>query len=187
MDQYTNKIKLMTFEELRNELSLTDGNQIKELIIRKMMKKKYYKYKNKKKLLKNMENEEIEIVDYLINDINDQKRSNSIMDIIDDDIQLFDQQINENHDKLDNNHGPLNELDPRARMYDKKFSEEIEKDGINNNLMSRLNSDIFINKTSKQVRKKFDSPFSNNADNKYASFHQPKNIPNNDFGNIRFK
>lgn len=161
------------------------------------MKQKYYEYKNIKqdkinkkknqmeKIIMKKRNREITniMANDLLNDIEKHREENIRKKEL---IDIFDELNNDNiTGGVVIDHGPLNELDPRAKMYDNKFTEEIEKDGINNHLMSRLNSDIFINDMNKNTRKTFESPFSNVPDDRHAAFNQ-KNIPNKNFDNIRF-
>ncbi len=202
MESEINKIKNMSFDQLREELSLCKNNPVKELIIRKMMKNRYLELKNRKQRLinqrkmkelsrieeanyqrqfnNNLENENIvddNLVDELFEDIQRLKnRDNDMVDI-----------FNESDFKPLPNHGPLNALDPNASLYDRKFKQEIEKDHMNNHLMDRLNSDIDIKKMSKRNKKKnFDMPFSNNIDANYASINSDEGIIlSNDFSSRR--
>lgn len=185
MDSYVDKINRMTFRELRDELSLSSDNPVKNLLIRKLMKKKYLEYKKRKedamkskvikpkKQLKNKgASDEISI--RLANELLDDIQRND-----GDDIMEIVGEFNENDFKM---HGPLNDLDPRARLYDKKFAGEIERDQLNNSLMNRMNSDIYIQDMRKNKRKTFETPFSNEPDEKHAPYHNdPTIIPGDDF------
>ena len=203
MDAYIDKINKMSFQRLRDELSICVDNPVKNLLIRKLMKQKYIEYKKRKEIYEMKkrnnynkikkrkiieDNTSRMLAEELLEDINknNELRANEINEINEmNEILEFMDEINNNQERV-YDHGPLNDLDPSARLYDQKFTEEIEKDEMNNNLMNRLNSDIYIQEMRKNKRKKFETPFSNGPDEKYASFQMdPTIIPNQDFSNKR--
>ncbi len=203
MNSYLKKIEDMNFDELRDELSVSTGNPVKELLIRKIMKQKYYEYKKKKQQkIANKKRKEMEriqskrnkilkkkLADDLLNDI-EFKKYQSIRKHQEDILDLVNDFDDNDFDETDFNdipdHGPLNDLDPEARRYDNKFVKEIERDHMNNHLMGRLNSDIYIKDMGKEVGRTFQTPFSENPDENHASFHQDSSIiPNKDFSSKR--
>lgn len=177
-----NKIRYlskMSFNQLKKELPKCK-NKNEELIIRKLMKKKYLKYMKMKKIKK--KTNIYQLADDLLMDIKNNKVNDDNIDNI---VNMFD----ESDFKDTPNFPSLNELDPTNELaneldgdelYDKKFKEEIKRDQLNNNLMNRLNSDIDIQSMRKKYKKNIEVPFSNSNDGLYASPFK-NNLPNNNF------
>lgn len=182
--EYIARINKMNFRELRDELSLSSNNPVKSLIIRKLMKQKYLKYKKirdmniqQQKYKVIHKKQEDEITKMMVNELLDEIEKNNndtILEVIDD-TDMLDET---NYDK----HGPLNELDPSAKLFDNKFVDEIQRDHMNNNLMNRMNSDIHIQEIRRNKLKNFETPFSDTPNDRYAPFHNdPTIIPSKDF------
>jgi len=136
MQKEIKRINNMSFNELRDELTYCDNN-IKELLIRKLMKDRYLRHIKKKELInKKKEKERIKNQIYTNTIITDD--NNKIIEDIDD---LF------NDDEL--NKKDYNDDD----LIDKKFNKQIERDAMNNNLMNRMNSELEIRNNKKNKNK----------------------------------
>ena len=176
--EYVSKINKMNFRQLRDELSISSNNPVKSLLIRKLMKQKYLKYKKIREMSKTHHIKADEQVDeisiMMANELLDElEKSNT-----DTTMQVVDE-FTENDF---NRHGPLNELDTSPTLQDDKFADEIQRDQMNNHLMSRMNSDIHIQEIRRNKLKNFETPFSDTPNDRYASFHNdPTIIPNRDF------
>ena len=171
-------IKRMNFYQLKKELSRCKNNPKKELIIRKLMKKRYLEYKRKKSRSKKEElidSDTIKLADDLLEDINYNKlkKNEDLADIFD-----------ESDFKETPNLPPLDELDPTNELYDTKFKEELKRDEMNKHLMDRLNGDISIQSIRKNNKRNIEVPFSNDDNGNYAPIHNNKNIPNNNFNRL---
>lgn len=166
------KIKMMTFGELRVELSKSMDNPVKEMVIRELMLMRYNQHIQKKIVMEqrqqaikqkqlakqNKRVEEEEIIEFTKNDFEIKPKLNS-----------------------------LNELDDfdKDDLYDDRDITEYERDKFNNNLMDRMNGDIDIRTNKKkQISMDFPPPYSNNSGDNYAPFHS-KQKPKNDFSNIK--
>jgi hypothetical protein len=184
-NQDQNKLEQLTFKELKNELQKSDGNPVRENIIRQLMKNKYIKYIKYKKSL-GITTKDIENCTLNNDDFN---------------------QLNVNKVKT------LNELDTRHnnkfdKKFDKKFDIEIKRDSLNNNLMDRLNGDLYIknvlklpsrsqnasntindinNNINGNMNKYIHKPYEeiNNTNTSFVPFNDSNIIPNNDFSNKR--
>ncbi|CAH6421824.1 Hypothetical protein KVN_LOCUS512 [uncultured virus] len=68
------------------------------------------------------------------------------------------------------------------------YKKEIQKDDINNNLLERLNSDIYIRKFAKPSKKDFIPPFANGSGDNFAPFDDKNNFLDlvKDFSNKKF-
>ena len=64
--------------------------------------------------------------------------------------------------------------DFQKKFQNKKFKMEVERDHVNNQLMDRMSSDIYIRnlKANSNKKKIFVSPFSDAPDSKYASYNK---------------
>jgi hypothetical protein len=177
--EYIAKINKMNFRQLQEELSISSNNPVKSLLIRKLMKQKYLRYKKIRELAnqqqrvkprKNIDEESIMMANELLEEIG-KGNNDTVLEV-----------VNEFTDDDFNRHGPLNELDPSASLYDSKFADEIQRDQMNNHLMSRMNSDIHIQEIRRNKLKNFETPFSDTPNDRYAPFHNdPTIIPNKDF------
>jgi hypothetical protein len=229
--EYHTKIKNMSFDELRYELSLANGNPVKELLIRKIIRHKYNQYKKKKKNIQphnnsRKDNERVSHTQYgdrtkykehlhtirqnksgehgdvdminlaneILNDIGQNGKGDGFNEIGDNDLSGYHRdaiteelmEILDDIEGVNSNNKSDNDNNNYGTAKDGKFVNEIKRDQVNNNLMNRMNSDIFINNMNKTKNKNFESPFSNDMDDKYASFkNDPTIIPNNDFSNNR--
>lgn len=181
------RIRKMTFEELREELTYCE-NPVKNILIRKIMKEKYNQYlrrrnqlitKKQRKTLyeerkvatrKRKKKEMDDIIESLINNINEPE------------IELKEEDFN-----AKDVHGPLNELDDDYGLFDDKFKKEVAQDIMNNNLMERMNSELDIMSATKARKnnKDFIPPYANNEGDKYASFKHYRGISNNNFSSKR--
>lgn len=160
------QLNKLTFKELKTELK-KNNDPMKEKIIRQLMKNKYIKYINYKKSINDCE-------------------------LNDDDFAQ----------PLPNKIKTLNELDDNfvncssGAINDKKFDTEIKRDQVNNNLMDRLNSDLYIKDIMKPI-KKYPTGYSPNKmpltkpyeevlnNQSFTPFNNSNIIPNNDFSNKR--
>lgn len=183
--EYIAKINKMNFRQLQEELSVSSNNPVKSLLIRKLMKQKYLRYKKIREMSvhqkrpkpdNRIDEESIMMANELLEEI-EKNNNEEILEV-----------VNEFTDNDFNRHGPLNELDPSSTLYDDKFKDEIQRDQMNNHLMSRMNSDIHIQEIRRNKLKNFETPFSDAPNDRYASFHNdPTIIPNKDFtGKSRF-
>jgi len=179
--EYITKINRMNFRQLQEELSVSSGNPVKSLLIRKLMKQKYLRYRKIKEMSKQkqqrlanpdirIDEESIMMANELINEI-ERSNNDAILEVVD---EFTEDDFNR--------HGPLNELDPSASLHDDKFADEIQRDQMNNHLMNRMNSDIHIQEIRRNKLKNFETPFSDAPNDRYAPFHNdPTIIPNKDF------
>ena len=179
MNVNSNYIRNMSFDQLREELSLVQNNPVKELLIRKLMKQKYIELRKNKfnkidrrfddKYNKKKINDKL--ADDLLYEINKYKPKKSHKNINTKNINTK----NINTKNINTNTSLAN--------IDKKFIPEIEKDDLNNNMMKRMNSNIDIQSFRNNSKKIFDTPFSNNNDSgNYANINKiPGTIQSNDF------
>jgi hypothetical protein len=93
-------------------------------------------------------------------------------------------------DIFENKIKTLNELDENY-IKDEKFDVEIKRDSVNNNLMDRLNSDLYIKNIMKSTRqpnniRNIHKPYEEiNNNSSFVPFNNIGIIPNNDFSNTR--
>src|SRR5437870_4353571 len=147
--EYIAKINKMNFRQLQEELSVSLNNPVKSLLIRKLMKQKYLRYRKIREIAKRpkdyqkdyqrrvkpdnrIDEASIMMANELLDEIG-KSNNDAILEV-----------VNDFTDDDFNRHGPLNELDPSASLPDDKFADEIQRDQMNNHLMSRMNSDIHI-------------------------------------------
>ncbi len=151
-----NKLSELSFKQLKQELINSHNSPVKELIIRRLMQKRYQEYKIKKqqkqqRLHKKSNPRESKV----------ESKAEKRIFLEDDDF---------------NTPTPA----PKEQEFEDfdKFKSEIDKDYLNNNLMDRLNSEIDI-RASKQKKKQqpnnskkeFVPPFTDDNSDKYAPFN----------------
>jgi hypothetical protein len=171
----------MTLAELNMELAESDGNPVKQLIIKKIINQKQQKRiigpaklnkQTEQSYINKIEKEQQDIADHLVNKYcNDDE----------DDLDFIDSLID--RDNQDNKYDQDND----SPDEDIKFKQEINRDKVNNKLTDRLNSDIDIIKNYKNRTKNKSnmlSPFaSTDNSSEFASWQNMNNIPSNDFSN----
>lgn len=188
MNNDVDRLKKMSFNELKIELRNNIDNPVREYAIRKMMKDKYEKHLQEKNRIKIQEQKKIY----------NQKLDDEILNILDDKSNSSDQSSNSSSESSDSSESIEAPTTFRDVSPD-KFKEKIKNDYVNNNLMQRLNSDIDItsmrNKKNTRnraidihnnwTRNKNDivPPFDTDYGDAYAPFDT--NIPTNDFSNKR--
>lgn len=179
------KIKKMTFKELRNELVNCTNNPIREKIIRNMMILRYNQHMERKRIY------EIRKAERLQKKMM-KKQQNSMVDNNEND---NDEQIilDENdYEYVNPTYRSLNELDEQSNDEDFRPVREIkeqERDKLNDNLVSRLNNDLELrNGNEKNKEKKVDiiPPFSNDTGDMYAPFESIHQNKKKDFSNPKF-
>lgn len=161
MDIYHKKLKRMSYRELKTELQ-NNKNTNKEGLIREIMKDKAVRYIQMKKNIKNKENfifkekkeRKEENIDDLLNDIVAGINTDDKYDY------EYDNEYDSDHDndyddKYNNDYYNTNlehaiGLDPLRNK--KKKRKKMPKDKLNDAMLDRLQSEIYINK----IRKKRD-------------------------------
>lgn len=85
---------------------------------------------------------------------------------------MFDSDIVHNKQPSNQNNNNKSREDYREKFLDNKFKGEIERDVVNNHLMDRLSSDIYIKnlKDNRNRDKTIVSPFSDTPDGNYAPY-----------------
>jgi len=166
MSSLKEKLLLMSLDELEDELIESNNNYVKQLVIKKIIKKKEDEIKNKVKIKKTKKRKSRNSFEKM----REEKEYLRAEDFLDD-ILAIDDDIQEEEQKEEINYDPL-------------LIDEVRKDAINNRVMDRLNSDIFIKKTSLK-RKKIESPYVDNSDDYYDNPSR-LGIDPYDFSNRRF-
>jgi hypothetical protein len=118
--------------------------------------------------------DEIQSLDSNLNIDSDSEYIENIKDENIDDLLssvMFDSDIVHNRQPVNQNNNQRKE-DYREKLLDNKFKGEIERDVVNNHLMDRLGSDIYIKnlKDNRNRDKTIVSPFSDTHDGKYAPY-----------------
>jgi hypothetical protein len=168
-----NKIKDMTFEELREELVNSRNNPTKELLIRKLMLQKWNENLVKKKQIR-----EQKIIEK-------QKRIEKLKEKIK---KKVESEINKNNKiKKDNEEDNveikeeeklLNELMDDVKDFNieetnkEREYTKYERDHLNNNLINRMESEFNLRKIKNE--KSFIPPYSDDAGENYAKFVSKK-------------
>lgn len=150
MDNYINRLKYMTYRELKKEL-VNNKDKRREMIIRNVMKDKAIRYTNMKK-------------DKTYN----QQKADTHNDKVPDNYQLEDVD-----DLVDDILNDIKRKDQYPKPKQKK-RQKILRDKLNDGLAERLESELFINKLRKKRDKNRDfiPPFISTSSSNYAAFNQ---------------
>lgn len=170
-----------SYSQLKKELN-SCNNPVRNKIIRKLLERRDNKKKIVKKAFESNKYDESDI-DNLINKLKglnfnlDSDDEIVVLEESDSDIDYIKENLqDENIDELlsEATSDPNSGEDYQKKFFNKKFRGEIERDHVNNQLMDRLSSDIYIRtfkaNTTKDKKKIFVSPFSDAPDPKYAPF-----------------
>jgi len=186
------KIKKMTFNELRNELAKCNNNPVKEKIIRSMMVLRYNQHMERKRYIQMKQAEKyqkmiIKQQQMQHNNANNVNNVNNVNNESDENIVLDENDF----DFIKPTYKSLNELDDQSNDEDFRPVREIkeqERDKLNDNLVSRLNNDMELknnNEKNKQDKVDIVPPFSNDLGDMYAPFESIKQNKK-DFSNPKF-
>jgi len=176
----------LSFDELREELYKCNNDPIKELIIRKIMRNIYINHLKKNKLIKQQKQ-------FLIKQKREQKRQIMKKKIMKRYKQESNKLVNELIDEMDKENDDTkiykqNYLYNRKMGYKKNikqdskndvYKKEINNNVLNNNLMSRMDGEIFIRKNKRNMEKSFIPPYTNDIGAIYAPFNKQKQIIKN--------
>lgn len=180
------RIKKMTFKELRNELAKCNRNPVKEKIIRSMMILRYNQHMERKRLIQMKQAEKYQRM--IMKQQSHQQNNNNIENESDEDVILDDNDF----ELIKPTYGSLNELDDQSNDEDFRPIREIkeqERDKQNDHLVSRLNNDVELKNQSEknnQDKPNIIPPFSNDLGDMYAPFESIKQNIKKDFSNPKF-
>lgn len=165
------ELSSLTFDQLKSKLKEVYNDPVKANTIRQLMKEKYIYYQKKRELMmkNNREHQkkpksEFDEYGFTDNDFNFDEESDSNKQT--DNIDNF---FSDEDFKMNPTHGNLDELaDPE---FDEKFETEVERDHLNNHLMSRMDAEMQMRKNQKlrKADKNFLSPFANGTNGEYSS------------------
>jgi len=196
------KIKKMTFNELRNELARCTNNPVKEKIIRSMMVLRYNQHMERKRFIQMKQAEKHQKMLMKQQQLQQSNNVNNNNNVNNDNNINNDNNVNNESEEniiLDENdydfikptYKSLNELDDQSNDEDFRPVREIkeqERDKLNDNLVSRLNNDMELknnNEKNKQNKVDIVPPFSNDLGDMYAPFESIKQNKK-DFSNPKF-
>lgn len=190
------RIKKMTFKELRNELARSNNNPVREKIIRSMMTLRYNQHMERKRFIQMKQAEQYQRMIMMrqqqfqqqMPQNNNQSAENVSNNEPEENVMLDDDDFNFIKPKF----GSLNELDEQSNDEDFRPVRDIkeqERDKQNDHLVSRLNNDLELkkyNEKNKQDKVDIIPPFSNDANGMYAPFESTKQGTKRDFSNPKF-
>jgi hypothetical protein len=178
------KIKNMSFVELRDELCNCNNNPIKEMLIRKLMKQKYIYIRQRKKqnekIIKRMYKKNSKTMKEKKDDESDEN-----YDFLEDGraYEIDNKEIifTEDDFNIMPDHGSLNELENGS--HNERYVDEIKRDTMNNQLMDRMNNELeicYFNKFQKYNKNSFLHQFNSPqvTVNKNTQIDSNKNIIN---------
>jgi len=159
-----NELSSLTFDQLKQKLKEVYNDPVQSNIVRLHMKNKYTYYLKKRNMMKNKitKKSELDECGFTDSDFNFDDNNK-------DDAENIDALFSDEDFKTAPTHGDLDELkDPK---FDEKFETEVERDHLNNYLMSRMDSEMHMRKNQKirKNNKDFLAPFASGSTAGYSS------------------